>query len=478
MTAVASEKKKVGFVSLGCPKALVDSERILTQIRAEGYEVASTYTDAEVVVVNTCGFITPAIEESLGAIGEALEHSGKVIVTGCLGERPESVMARHPGVLSVTGPGDTAGVMDALHSVIPPDQNPFTQLLPTGVKLTPRHYSYLKIAEGCNHTCSFCIIPKLRGRQVSRDAGEILYEAYRLVSSGTKELLVIAQDSSAYGVDIRHRDSEFQDSSITAHLTELTTKLGEMGAWVRLHYVYPYPHVDNVVKLMAAGKILPYLDVPLQHASPKILRAMRRPGSSKDGTGSTQLETIQRWRSICPEMVLRSTFIVGFPGETEEDFQLLLDFLAAARLDRVGAFTYSEVEGADANQLEGHVPEDVKQQRLERLMALQQQISLEKNEAKIGRTLEVIVDEFNDDDGDAPGTKLIGRTKGDAPGIDGQVYIAAGAFTGQVKIGDIVQVVIEDADEYDLYGEVTGILEWKPNVIQMPTLPAALEHTH
>ena len=469
MTAVTANRK-VGFVSLGCPKALVDSERILTQIRAEGYEVAANYSDADVVVVNTCGFITPAIEESLGAIGEALEQSGKVIVTGCLGERPETIMARHPGVLSVTGPGDTAGVMAALHAVIPPDENPFTQLLPTGVKLTPRHYSYLKIAEGCNHTCSFCIIPKLRGLQDSRDAGEILYEAYRLVASGTKELLVIAQDSSAYGVDIRHRQSEFQGEQVNAHLTDLATKLGEMGAWVRLHYVYPYPHVDNVVKLMAAGKILPYLDVPLQHASPKILRAMRRPGSSKDGGSSTQLETIQRWRSICPEIVLRSTFIVGFPGETEADFQLLLDFLTAVRLDRVGAFTYSVVDGADANKLEGHVSEDVKIERLERLMALQQQISLEKNLEKVGRTMQVIIDEFNDDDGDAAGSKLIGRTKGDAPGIDGQVYIAAGAFAGRVKIGDIVNVRIEDADEYDLYGEVSSLVAWQPNVFQMATL--------
>ena len=469
MTAVAANRK-VGFVSLGCPKALVDSERILTQIRAEGYEVAANYSDADVVVVNTCGFITPAIEESLGAIGEALEQSGKVIVTGCLGERPETIMARHPGVLSVTGPGDTAGVMAALHAVIPPDENPFTQLLPTGVKLTPRHYSYLKIAEGCNHTCSFCIIPKLRGLQDSRDAGEILYEAYRLVASGTKELLVIAQDSSAYGVDIRHRDSEFQGEQVNAHLTDLATKLGEMGAWVRLHYVYPYPHVDNVVKLMAAGKILPYLDVPLQHASPKILRAMRRPGSSKDGGSSTQLGTIQRWRSICPEIVLRSTFIVGFPGETEADFQLLLDFLTAVRLDRVGAFTYSVVDGADANKLEGHVSEDVKIERLERLMALQQQISLEKNLEKVGRTMHVIIDEFNDDSGDAAGSKLIGRTKGDAPGIDGQVYIAAGAFAGRVKIGDIVNVRIEDADEYDLYGEVSSLVAWQPNVFQMATL--------
>jgi ribosomal protein S12 methylthiotransferase len=461
------ETRKVGFVSLGCPKALVDSERILTQIRAEGYEIAPSYEDAEVVIVNTCGFITPAIEESLSSIGEALEHTGKVIVTGCLGERPETIMQRHPSVSSVTGPGDVGGVMTALHGLIPPDENPFTSLIPfssTGVKLTPKHFSYLKIAEGCNHTCSFCIIPKLRGLQESRDAGDLLYEAYRLVASGTKELLVIAQDSSAYGVDIRHRESEFQGSQVTAHLLDLTTRLGEMGAWVRLHYVYPYPHVENVVKLMAEGKILPYLDVPLQHASPSILRAMRRPGAGK------QLETIRRWREICPEIVLRSTFIVGFPGETEADFQMLLDFLTQARLDRVGAFTYSEVEGADSNKLENHVPEDIKQERLERLMALQQEISLEKNLAKVGLEIEVIIDEYNDDEDDQiAGSKLIGRSKGDAPGIDGSVYIAAGDFAGQIKIGDIVKVLVEDADEYDLYAQATGLLEWKPNVMLMNT---------
>jgi ribosomal protein S12 methylthiotransferase len=477
--------RKVGFVSLGCPKALVDSERILTQIRAEGYEIAPTYQDAEVVIVNTCGFITPAIEESLQSIGEALEH-GKVIVTGCLGERPETIMERHPSVSSVTGPGDVQGVMGALHKLIPPDENPFTSLIPmpaTGVKLTPRHYAYLKIAEGCNHTCSFCIIPKLRGLQQSRDAGELLYEAYRLVASGTKELLVIAQDSSAYGVDIRHRETEFQGEQVQAHLLDLTTRLGELGAWVRLHYVYPYPHVDNIVRLMAAGKIVPYLDVPLQHASPKILKAMRRPGAggrtgpgtgdrTGPGTGDrtgrgagSQLETIQRWREICPEITLRSTFIVGFPGETEEDFQMLLDFLEAARLDRVGAFTYSEVEGADANRLNDHVPEEIKQQRLERLMTLQQQISLEKNQARIGQVLEVIIDEFNDDDDDAPGTKLIGRTRADAPGIDGCVYVATGALVGQVKIGDIIRVRIEDADEYDLYGEALEVMIWTPKVL-------------
>jgi ribosomal protein S12 methylthiotransferase len=459
-----TDSRKIGFISLGCPKALVDSERILTQLRAEGYQIAPSYEDAEVVVVNTCGFITPAIEESLGAIGEALEQSGKVIVTGCLGERPETIMARHPNVSSVTGPGDVSGVMKAVHALIPPDENPFTTLLPTGIKLTPRHYSYLKIAEGCNHTCSFCIIPKLRGLQVSRDAGEILYEAYRLVASGSKELLVIAQDSSAYGVDIRHRESEFQGEQIVSHLVDLCTKLGEMGAWVRLHYVYPYPHVERIVQLMAQGKILPYLDVPLQHASPNVLKAMRRPGAGK------QLETILRWREICPEIVLRSTFIVGFPGETEADFQILLDFLETARLDRVGAFTYSEVEGADANKLENHVPEDVKQERLARLMEVQSRISLEKNLEKVGRTLEVVIDEFNDEEDDVAGTKLIGRSKGDAPGIDGHVYIAAGTLAGQIKIGDIVTVKIEDADEYDLYGEAERILDWKPNVPQFQTL--------
>lgn len=461
----SSQTKKVGFVSLGCPKALVDSERILTQIRAEGYAVSATYEDADVVVVNTCGFITPAIEESLSAIGEALEQTGRVIVTGCLGERPETIQARHPNVLSVTGAGDVAGVMSALHKEIPPDENPFTQLLPTGVKLTPKHYAYVKIAEGCNHTCSFCIIPKLRGLQVSRDAAEVLYEAYRLVSSGTKELLIISQDSSAYGVDIRHRESEYQGQRIVAHLVDLCTQLGELGAWVRLHYVYPYPHIENIVKLMAQGKILPYLDVPLQHASPKILKAMRRPGAGK------QLETILRWREICPEIVLRSTFIVGFPGETEEDFELLLEFIRQARLDRVGCFTYSEVDGADANKLGDHVPENIKLERQAKLMAVQQAISLEKNQAKIGKTLECIIDEYNDDEDDEIlGSKLIGRSQGDAPGIDGTVMIAAGALAGQIKIGDLVKVIIEDADEYDLFGEAVSLVDWQPNVIRMPNL--------
>ena len=446
---------KVGFVSLGCPKALVDSERILTQLRAEGYSVVPSYDEAELVVVNTCGFITPAVEESLGAIGEALEQNGKVIVTGCLGERPEEIMERHPSVLAVTGQADVEGVMAAVHDTLPRDENPFTSLVPAqGVKLTPRHYSYLKIAEGCNHKCAFCIIPQMRGLQVSRDAGDVLYEAYRLAASGTKELLVIAQDSSAYGLDIGHRESEFQGRQVGAHLVPLVSELAEMGVWVRLHYVYPYPHVKELIPLMAEGKLLPYLDVPLQHASPKILKAMRRPGGAK-----SHLETIQAWRDICPELAIRSTFIVGFPGETEDDFTQLLDFLREARLERVGAFTYSEVPGAAANSFEGQVPEELKQERFERLMAAQQEISLSINESKVGRVLEVIVDDYGEFPGD-----LIGRTKADAPGIDGNVFVAG---DGTVKIGDIVKVKVTGATAYDLTGDVVGTVAWKPNVLTM-----------
>ncbi|WP_027460341.1 30S ribosomal protein S12 methylthiotransferase RimO [Deinococcus murrayi] len=477
---------KVGFISLGCPKALVDSERILTQLRAEGYEVAPSYEDAQAVIVNTCGFITPAVEESLSAIGEALDATGKVIVTGCLGERPEKILERHPKVAAITGSEAVDDVMAHVRELLPLTQDAFTGLLPVAapgmrpqvplpereatrhgdvfapsVRLTPRHYAYVKIAEGCNHTCAFCIIPKLRGRQVSRDAGAVLYEAFRLVAGGTKEIMVISQDTSAYGVDLRFRESEFQGQQVRAHLTDLAVKLGEMGAWVRMHYVYPYPHVDNIVRLMAEGKILPYLDVPLQHASPKILRLMRRPGGGK------QLDTIRRWREICPDLVIRSTFIVGFPGETEEDFEELLTFLEEARLDRVGAFPYSDVEEADANGLPQPVPEEIKQERLSRFMEVAQRISREKLAEKVGRVMDVIIDDFNDDEGDAPGTKLIGRTKGDAPGIDGQVYLYAGDFAGQVKVGDIVQARIEDSDEYDLYGEVVARPEWRPNVPQL-----------
>lgn len=478
--------KRVGFISLGCPKALVDSERILTQLRFEGYEVAASYENADAVIVNTCGFITPAVEESLSAIGEALEATGKVIVTGCLGERPEKIMERHPKVAAITGSEAVDDVMGHVRTLLPIETDAFTGLLPVAapgtradaaqpqredtrhgdvfapsVKLTPKHYAYVKIAEGCNHTCSFCIIPKLRGLQVSRDAGSVLYEAYRLIAGGTKELMIISQDTSAYGVDVRYRESEFQGGQVRAHLTDLAVKLGEMGAWVRMHYVYPYPHVEKIVELMAQGKILPYLDVPLQHASPKVLRAMRRPGAGK------QLDTIRRWREICPELVIRSTFIVGFPGETEADFQELLQFLEDARLDRVGAFTYSDVDEADANTLEGAVPQDVKEERLSRFMEVAQRISAERLAEKVGTVMDVIVDEFNDDEDDAPGTKLIGRTKGDAPGIDGQVYLFAGDFAGTVKIGDIVRVRIEDSDEYDLYGEVVETPAWKPNVPQL-----------
>ncbi|QFP77353.1 30S ribosomal protein S12 methylthiotransferase RimO [Deinococcus sp. AJ005] len=473
--------RKVGFISLGCPKALVDSERILTQLRVEGYEVADSYEGADAVIVNTCGFITPAVEESLSAIGEALEATGRVIVTGCLGERPEKILERHPKVAAITGSEAVDDVMMHVRELLPIETDEFTGVLPVTasgmrperentkhgdvfaptIKLTPRHYAYVKIAEGCNHTCAFCIIPKLRGKQVSRDAGAVLYESFRLIAGGTKELMIISQDTSAYGVDVRYRESEFQGGQVRAHLTDLAVKLGEMGAWVRMHYVYPYPHVDKIVELMAQGKILPYLDVPLQHASPRILKLMRRPGAGK------QLETIRRWRGICPELTIRSTFIVGFPGETEEEFQELLTFLEDARLDRVGAFAYSDVEEADANALPNPVPEDVKQERLTRFMEVAQRISTERLAEKVGRVMDVIVDEFNDDEGDAPGTRLIGRTKGDAPGIDGQVYLFAGDYAGQVKIGDIVKAQIEDSDEYDLFGEVVERPEWKPNVPQL-----------
>ncbi|GGO24222.1 30S ribosomal protein S12 methylthiotransferase RimO [Deinococcus humi] len=473
--------RKVGFISLGCPKALVDSERILTQLRVEGYEVSPSYEGADAVVVNTCGFITPAVEESLSAIGEALDATGRVIVTGCLGERPEKILERHPKVAAITGSEAVDDVMMHVRELLPIETDEFTGVLPVAapgmrperelarhgdvfaptIKLTPRHYAYVKIAEGCNHTCAFCIIPKLRGLQVSRDAGAVLYEAFRLIAGGTKELMVISQDTSAYGVDLRYRESEFQGEQVRAHLTDLAVKLGEMGAWVRMHYVYPYPHVDRIVELMAQGKILPYLDVPLQHASPRILKLMRRPGAGK------QLDTIRRWRTICPELTIRSTFIVGFPGETEEEFQELLTFLEDARLDRVGAFAYSDVEEADANALPDPVPDDVKQDRLARFMEVAQRISTERLAEKVGRVMDVIIDEFNDDEDDAPGTRLIGRTKGDAPGIDGQVYLFAGDFAGQIKIGDIVRVRIEDSDEYDLFGEVVERPEWKPNVPQL-----------
>ncbi len=442
---------KVGFVSLGCPKALVDSEQILSRLRAEGYETSPTYQDADVVVVNTCGFITPAVEESLSAIEEALAENGKVIVTGCLGARPEVIQQAHPAVLEVTGPGEVDKVLRAVQQVVPADKNPFTALIPPQVKLTPRHYAYLKIAEGCNHKCSFCIIPKLRGLQQSRDAADILFEATRLVGTGTKELMVISQDTSAYGVDIRYRESDYAGKKVRAHLVDLVNELAQLGVWLRLHYVYPYPHVRELIPLMAEGKLLPYLDVPLQHASPRILQAMRRPGGAE-----SHLKTIQEWRSIAPDLAIRSTFIVGFPGETEQDFELLLDFIAEARLDRVGCFTYSEVPEADANTLPWAVPEEVKEERKARFMELQQRVSLEKNRAKIGQTLEVIVDDY----GELPGL-VVGRSKYDAPGIDGLVYVET---DGTVKIGDIIIVKVVEAEAYDLHGEMVGRVPWKPNV--------------
>jgi ribosomal protein S12 methylthiotransferase len=455
---------KVGFVSLGCPKALVDSQQILSRLRAEGYQTSPTYQGADVVVVNTCGFITPAIEESLSAIGEALSENGRVIVTGCLGARPEVIKQAHPQVLEVTGPGEVDRVLRAVRQTVPADTNPFTTLIPSqgsgsgilpqhvsAVRLTPRHYAYLKIAEGCNHQCSFCIIPQLRGMQESRDAADILFEATRLVAMGTKELLLIAQDTSAYGVDIRHRESDYAGKRVRAHLVELVSELAGLGAWLRLHYVYPYPQVGQLVPLMAEGKLLPYLDVPLQHASPKILRAMRRPGVPE-----SHLKTIEEWRSTAPDLAIRSSFIVGFPGETEEDFGLLLDFIAEARLDRVGCFTYSAVQGAQANALPGAVPEEVKEERRARLMTLQQGISQEKNQAKVGQTLEVIVDDY----GELPG-QVIGRSKHDAPGIDGLVWAGT---DGTVKIGDIIKVRVDRAEAYDLYGQKVGLVPWKPGV--------------
>jgi ribosomal protein S12 methylthiotransferase len=429
---------KIGFVSLGCPKALVDSEQILSRLKALGYETSPTYEEAELVVVNTCGFITPAIEESLEAIGEALRENGKVVVTGCLGARPEVIRAKHPEVLEVTGPGEVERVLEAVQRVLPPKRDPLLDLIPPQVKLTPRHYAYVKISEGCNHRCSFCIIPKLRGGLRSRDAAEVLSEAARLVATGTKELLLIAQDLSAYGADLGHRPSFWGDRLVRAHLTDLLSAMGELGAWIRLHYVYPYPHVREILPLMAEGKVLPYLDVPLQHASPRILRLMRRPGGAE-----SHLKTLEEWRRVVPHLAVRSSFIVGFPGETEEDFQILLDFLKEARLDRVGVFTYSEVEGAEANALPGPVPEEVKEERRARLMALQERISLEKNRALVGSVLEVLVDELPE-----PGL-AVGRTYRDAPGIDGVVYVET---DGTVRVGERIPVRITRAEVHDLHG--------------------------
>ena len=430
---------KVGFLSLGCPKNLVDSERILTELRTEGYQVVPSYNDADLVIVNTCGFIDSAVQESLEAIGEALAENGKVIVTGCLGAKEDQIREVHPKVLEITGPHSYEQVLSHVHHYAPkPAHNPFLSLVPEqGVKLTPRHYAYLKISEGCNHRCTFCIIPSMRGDLDSRPIGYVLDEARRLVESGVKELLVISQDTSAYGVDVKHRTGFWNGSPVKTSMVSLCEQLARLGVWVRLHYVYPYPHVDEVIPLMAEGKILPYLDIPLQHASPRILKLMKRPGSVE-----RTLERIKRWREVCPDLTLRSTFIVGFPGETEEDFAMLLDFLKEARLDRVGCFKYSPVEGATANQLADQVPEEVKEERYHRFMQLQQQISTQRLAEKVGREIMVMIDEV-DEEG------AVGRSMADAPEIDGSVYLN-GEFS--VKAGDIVRVRVEHADEYDLWG--------------------------
>jgi len=440
---------KIGFVSLGCPKALVDSERILSQLRAEGYETAPDYAGADVVVVNTCGFLDSARAESLDAIGEALAENGRVIVTGCLGAEAETIRAAHPNVLAITGPHQYEAVVRAVHDAVPQPHDPYVDLVPPqGVKLTPPHYAYLKISEGCNHRCSFCIIPRLRGDLVSREAGDVLGEAERLVRAGVKELLVISQDTSAYGVDIRYRESLWRGRKIAARITDLSAALGELGAWVRLHYVYPYPHVDDLIPLMADGKLLPYLDVPFQHASPKILKAMKRPAAE-----AKTLQRIREWRAAVPELTIRSTFIVGFPGETEQDFQMLLDWLEEAELDRVGCFRYEPVRDAAANALPNAVPEEVKEERWHRFMAAQQTISARRLQQRVGTEIDVIVDERD-------GEQALGRSTADAPEIDGRVYLSlphgpAGKGAKKLAPGSIVKARVTRADEYDLWAEPT-----------------------
>lgn len=436
----------IGFVSLGCPKNLVDSERILTELRTDGYNIVPSYENVDLVIVNTCGFIDSAVQESLEAIGEALEENGRVIVTGCLGAKEDQIRQVHPKVLEVSGPHSYETVMAQVHKYVPkPEHNPYTSLVPKqGVKLTPKHYAYLKISEGCDHRCTFCIIPSLRGDLESRSITQVLDEAKRLADVGVKELLVVSQDTSAYAMDTQRKEGGVKTAfwngmPIKNDLMTLCKQLGKLGIWVRLHYVYPYPHVDDLIPLMAEGLLLPYLDIPLQHASPKILKAMKRPGKI-DRT----LERIKQWREICPDLTLRSTFIVGFPGETEEDFQMLLDFLKEAQLDRVGCFKFSPVEGAPATEMADQVPEDVKEERFHRFMQLQQEISAERLKQKIGQTLDVIVDEI-DDEG------IIGRTKADAPEVDGLVYIENLSGT-PVKVGEFIKVTITHSDEYDLWG--------------------------
>ena len=440
-----SSSPKVGFVSLGCPKALVDSERILTQLRTDGYDVVPDYDTADIVVVNTCGFIDSAVAESMEAIGEALDENGRVIVTGCLGVKAEDIKAKYPRVLAVTGPQAYEEVVGAVHQHLPNnvEHNPFLDLVPPqGIKLTPRHYAYLKISEGCNHRCSFCIIPSMRGDLVSRDAGDVMAEAVRLRDAGVRELLIVSQDTSAYGVDIRYRTGFWDGRPIKTKLKDLCEALGELGIWVRLHYVYPYPHVDHIIPLMAEGKILPYLDIPFQHASPRILKSMKRPAASENN-----LARIKAWREICPEITIRSTFIVGFPGETEEDFQELLQFLDDAQLDRVGCFAYSPVEGATANALDGAVSEEVKQDRLQRFMEKQSVISAQRLQAKVGTRQVVLIDTVE-------GDTAIARSSSSAPEIDGVVHVTVDEY--DIEPGDFIEVDITSADEHDLFGVVVG----------------------
>jgi ribosomal protein S12 methylthiotransferase len=433
---------KVSFVSLGCPKALVDSERIITRLRAEGYELTRQHQGSDLVIVNTCGFLDSAKAESLEAIGGALKENGKVIVTGCMGAEPESITAAHPGVLAVTGPQQYESVLEAVHRAVPPKHDPFLDLVPPeGIKLTPRHYAYLKISEGCNNRCSFCIIPKLRGDLVSRSAADVLREAEKLVAAGVKELLVISQDTSAYGVDVKYAASKWRDRDVRAKFIDLAGALGELGVWVRLHYVYPYPHVDDVIPLMAEKKVLPYLDMPLQHASPDVLKRMKRPASQEK-----TLERIARWRDIAPDLTLRSTFIVGFPGETDADFDYLLQWLDEAALDRVGCFKYEPVKGAPANEIAAAVPNEVKEERWHRFMQAQQRISERRLKRKIGTRQQVIIDEVG-------ASVAKGRSMADAPEIDGAVYVAS---RRPLRVGEIATVKIERADAYDLHGSVVG----------------------
>ena len=437
-TTTLPRPPRVGLVSLGCPKALVDSERIITKLRADGYQMSPDYAGADVVLVNTCGFLDSAKEESLEAIGEAIAENGRVVVTGCMGKEADVIRERFPDVLAVTGPQQYEEVVGAVHDAAPVPPHAFLNLVPdAGLKLTPRHYSYLKISEGCNHRCSFCIIPSIRGDLVSRRPDAILREAEKLVEAGTKELLVISQDTSAYGVDIRHQPRVWKGEEVRTHMTDLARELGRLGAWVRLHYVYPYPHVDNVIPLMAEGIVLPYLDIPFQHASPKVLRSMKRPANE-----AKVLERLKNWRAVVPDMAVRSSFVVGFPGETEEDFHYLLKWLEEAQLDRVGAFKFEPVSGAAANALPDPVPEEVKQERYDRIMELSARISAEKLAAKVGRDIDVLIDAVD-------GAGATGRSKADAPEIDGEVHLRD---AGHLAPGDIVRVTVEDSDEHDLFG--------------------------